>query len=145
MSDYETIKANCLKKDEFWEDPEFPAEQKSIYYKREPWMPEWSKVVWKRPAVSILRYSLDLHDILFRHKWHWLLSIRPLCQGCLLNVKCTCNIEFFSTCYFTLISLIRLISVNVFSQFFDFNILQIWIFYISVKDWSVLSTKVVLN
>ena len=92
-----------------------------------------------------LRYSLDLHDILFRHKWHWLLSIRPLCQGCLLNVKCTCNIEFFSTCYFTLISLISLISVNVFSQFFDFNILQIWIFYISVKDWSVLSTKVVLN
>ena len=53
MSDYETIKAQCLKKDEFWEDPDFKAEQTSIYYRKEKWMPDWSKVVWKRPAVSI--------------------------------------------------------------------------------------------
>ena len=65
MSDYEIIKANCLKKDEFWEDPEFPAEQKSIYYKREPWMPEWSKVVWKRPAVSIFTLQSLIYMIFF--------------------------------------------------------------------------------
>ena len=59
MSDYKTTKAQCIKKDEFWEDPDFKAEQTSIYYKRENWMPDWSKVVvWKRPAVSIFSIFL---------------------------------------------------------------------------------------
>lgn len=118
MSDYETIKANCLKKDEFWEDPDFPAEQKSIYYKREQWMPEWSKVVWKRPAVSIFYDKIWIYmiffsvtsDINFFQSDLCVKVVRFKLKGC---YRLRCNIEFFRICCFNLISVIRLISVLV--------------------------------
>ena len=59
MSDYYTIKTNCLRRRQLWEDPEFRAEQKSIFYKRVSGMPNFYRVVWKRPGVSTKFVNLN--------------------------------------------------------------------------------------
>ena len=52
MTEYEFIKAKLLRRNELWEDPDFGAEHKSIYYSRESWLPNVNGIVWKRPHVS---------------------------------------------------------------------------------------------
>ena len=47
---YEDIKKKCLEQGALWEDPEFPAADKSIFYSRRP----NKKFEWKRPGVSSL-------------------------------------------------------------------------------------------
>lgn len=45
---YEDIKKKCLEQGALWEDDEFPAVDKSIFYSRRP----NKKFEWKRPGVS---------------------------------------------------------------------------------------------
>ena len=42
--------AACLDDGSLWEDPDFPAEDSSIYYKDPPSV--WPDIEWKRPSVS---------------------------------------------------------------------------------------------
>lgn len=48
---YEDIKAQCLEEGTLWEDPDFPAEDASMYYKDPPSV--WPDIEWLRPTVSI--------------------------------------------------------------------------------------------
>ena len=85
MSDYYTIKTNCLRRRQLWEDPEFRAEQKSIFYKRVSGMPNFYRVVWKRPGVSTkfvnLNHALSLSivDIIAARQRSWREVIIQLC------------------------------------------------------------------
>lgn len=45
MSDYDSIRRACLKREELWEDPDFPATQASVFYHQTPPF----QFVWKRP------------------------------------------------------------------------------------------------
>ena len=45
---FEEIKAQCVEEGCMWEDPEFPAENESVYFTRESERP----FEWKRPHVS---------------------------------------------------------------------------------------------
>ena len=47
-SDYENIVRHCIKNSQLWEDPEFPAEQSSVFYHQKPPF----TFQWKRPRVS---------------------------------------------------------------------------------------------
>ena len=48
---YQEIKAQCLREGRLFEDPDFPAIDKSLFYSRTPPRP----FEWKRPSVSIMR------------------------------------------------------------------------------------------
>ena len=50
QSEYQKIKASFSAKGQLWEDPEFPAVDRSIFYSRSPPRP----FEWKRPGVSIM-------------------------------------------------------------------------------------------
>jgi len=45
---YEDIKAACLDSGSLWEDPDFPADDSSIYYNKPPSV--WPDIEWKRPS-----------------------------------------------------------------------------------------------
>ena len=45
---YSSIRGDCLKKGELFEDPEFPANNKSLFYSKVD-----NEVEWKRPKVSV--------------------------------------------------------------------------------------------
>ena len=47
---YKKLVADVKKKGVLWEDPEFPADDSSIYYSKKPVS---GKIEWKRPSVSI--------------------------------------------------------------------------------------------
>ncbi|KAH1002167.1 hypothetical protein HUJ04_008280 [Dendroctonus ponderosae] len=47
MSEYEQIRKMCLKRGELWEDPDFPANQASVFYHQTPPF----QFTWKRPKV----------------------------------------------------------------------------------------------
>ena len=64
---YAEIKAECLSQGRLFEDPDFPAVDKSIYYSRAPNRP----FAWKRPTVSI--YFKELYSLRFVS--HWLFQI----------------------------------------------------------------------
>ena len=63
-SDYENIVRHCLKTEQLWEDPEFPAVQSSVFYHQTPPF----TFQWKRPHVSrllhILKFNQRCHDVL---------------------------------------------------------------------------------
>ena len=46
---YEELKAQCEEDGALWEDPDFPAEDASLYYEN---CPVEGDIVWKRPTVS---------------------------------------------------------------------------------------------
>ncbi|XP_026746817.1 calpain-C isoform X2 [Trichoplusia ni] len=53
MTDYERIKKTCLEKEELWEDPDFPANQSSVFYfQTPPFHFEWkrSKEIYQKPS-----------------------------------------------------------------------------------------------
>ena len=52
--DYETLKADCLRTGRLYEDPDFPAVNKSIFFSK----PLRERVYWKRPLVSSKTLSL---------------------------------------------------------------------------------------
>ena len=45
---YEDIKAACARKGQLWEDPDFPANDRSCFFSQKP--PK--SFIWKRPSVS---------------------------------------------------------------------------------------------
>lgn len=49
MTDYERIKKTCLEKEELWEDPDFPANQSSVFYFQTPPF----HFEWKRSKVCM--------------------------------------------------------------------------------------------
>ena len=51
---YTEIKAECIANGILFEDPDFPAEDKSIFYSRTPPRP----FEWKRPAVSFSAFFI---------------------------------------------------------------------------------------
>jgi hypothetical protein len=46
---YDAIRARCLASNNLWEDPDFPAEKDSLFYRKPP--SAWPNIVWKRPKV----------------------------------------------------------------------------------------------
>lgn len=48
MQDFYKIRDDCLRNSILWEDPEFPAVDKSLYYSK---LPD-RHFEWKRPMVS---------------------------------------------------------------------------------------------
>ena len=44
---YGSIRSDCLKRGELFEDPEFPANNKSLFYSKVD-----NEIEWKRPKVS---------------------------------------------------------------------------------------------
>lgn len=64
MTDYERIKQTCLEKGELWEDPDFPANQSSVFYYQTP-----SFVFgWKRSKVFMFCFPSLL---LKKEKTEW--------------------------------------------------------------------------
>jgi len=64
---YSSIKSACLKKGELFEDPEFPANSKSLFFSKID-----QDVVWKRPSVS--RQLIKTKYIIFSMLtaiWNW--------------------------------------------------------------------------
>uniref|UniRef100_A0A1B6CAH4 Calpain catalytic domain-containing protein n=1 Tax=Clastoptera arizonana TaxID=38151 RepID=A0A1B6CAH4_9HEMI len=57
MSDFERIKRTCLKRGDLWEDPDFPANQASVFYHQTPPF----QFVWKRPRELSSR-PVFVHD-----------------------------------------------------------------------------------
>lgn len=47
MEDFIKIKTQCVRKNELWRDPDFPAESLSLFYHQVPDI----KFEWKRPRV----------------------------------------------------------------------------------------------
>jgi hypothetical protein len=45
---YSSIKSDCLKRGELFEDPEFPANSKSLFFSRVE-----NEIEWKRPKVCL--------------------------------------------------------------------------------------------
>ena len=52
---YKEVKAECLKQGALWEDPSFPAVNKTIYYSYDPGF----QFKWMRPGVSISMIYID--------------------------------------------------------------------------------------
>jgi len=50
IQDYEKIRSKCLENGELFEDPEFPAEDPSVFFSRS----ERRSFQWLRPHVSII-------------------------------------------------------------------------------------------
>lgn len=48
--DFKDILNSCLSNEKLWEDPDFPAENRSLYLNKPPIS---EKIVWKRPTVCI--------------------------------------------------------------------------------------------
>ena len=48
---YKKLLRKCLKKQQLFEDEDFPCENESIYFKDKPVS---GKIVWKRPGVSLV-------------------------------------------------------------------------------------------
>ena len=57
-SDYENIVQHCLKNEQLWEDPEFPAVQSSVFYHQTPPF----TFQWKRPHVSNLVQLINFQN-----------------------------------------------------------------------------------
>jgi hypothetical protein len=49
-NDFESVREDCLRRRMLYEDPEFPAADKSVYFSRHPPY----RFEWLRPGVSIL-------------------------------------------------------------------------------------------
>ena len=49
---FDSIKAECLENGTLWEDPDFPAEDSSIYFENPPSVR--GDIEWKRPSVRVL-------------------------------------------------------------------------------------------
>lgn len=50
QNSYDAIKARCMASNSLWEDPDFPADKDSLFYKKPP--SAWPNIMWKRPKVS---------------------------------------------------------------------------------------------
>lgn len=62
MTDFERIKRSCLKRNELFEDPEFPANQTSVFYHQTPPF----QFHWKRPKVIFIYHILLFYIHLYR-------------------------------------------------------------------------------
>ena len=62
---YEEIRDACVDQGVLWEDPDFPAEDSSIYFKDPPSV--WPDIQWMRPSVSSTQILGALYTI---NVWH---------------------------------------------------------------------------
>ncbi|KAJ8736908.1 hypothetical protein PYW07_000179 [Mythimna separata] len=65
MTDYERIKQTCLEKAELWEDPDFPANQSSVfYYQTPPFHFEWKRSKEIYPNPSFIHDRNEVFDVI---------------------------------------------------------------------------------
>lgn len=52
MSDFNSLRNRCLQSGELYEDPDFPASERSLFFYGEA-----SDIIWRRPSVSASQYN----------------------------------------------------------------------------------------
>ena len=97
---YEEIKEQLLNEEALFEDPEFPAEDSSIFYSREP--PRAFE--WKRPHVSRLEklhIHVHIHMIMYMciqiiHKWTCN-ALHTMTHSGINLLQCSSRLSFVNT------------------------------------------------